>query len=75
MLHKSVAFSGVLSHSCPTRRACSIVTQDKHAACLLAGRIEVLFRSTVHPVKCKKHSGITQRTLLVCFLPTRKKER
>ncbi|QCD79069.1 NADH dehydrogenase I subunit 2 [Vigna unguiculata] len=52
-----------------------VVTQDKHAARLLAGRIEVLFRSTVHPVKCKKHSRITQRTLLVCFLPARKEER
>ncbi|GFP83786.1 hypothetical protein PHJA_000522100 [Phtheirospermum japonicum] len=38
---------------------------------LLAGRIEVLFRSTVHSVKCKQHSRIPQRTLLVCFLLAR----
>ncbi|KAL0347900.1 UNVERIFIED_CONTAM: NADH-ubiquinone oxidoreductase chain 2, partial [Sesamum angustifolium] len=77
MLHESAAFSVVLSHSCPPRRATRsvVVTQDKHAARLLAGRIEVLFRSTVHPVKCKKHSRITQRTLLVCFLLARKEER
>ncbi|CAN4117950.1 unnamed protein product [Withania somnifera] len=48
-----------------------VVTQDKHAARLLAGRIEVIFRSTVHPVKCKKHSRITQRTLLSNFLVPR----
>uniref|UniRef100_K4BH96 Uncharacterized protein n=1 Tax=Solanum lycopersicum TaxID=4081 RepID=K4BH96_SOLLC len=54
---------------------CSVVTQDKHTARLLAGRIKVIFRSTFNPVKCKKHSRITQRTLLVCFLLTRKERR
>jgi hypothetical protein len=81
MLHESAAFSGVLSHSCPTRRATrfavsshKISTSREESHNQLARRIEVLFRSTVHPVKWKKHSGITQRRLLVCFLPTRKEE-
>ncbi|CAK9149283.1 unnamed protein product [Ilex paraguariensis] len=59
-----------LSHS-----LCSVVTQDKHAARLLAGRIEVLLQSTIQPIKCKKYSRITQRTLLVCFLLARKERR
>ena len=51
--------------------ALALIDGVRIAARLLAGRIEVLFRSTVHPVKCKKHSRITQRTLLVCFLSAR----
>jgi len=77
MLHKSAAFSGVLSHSCPTRRATrSVVLSHKISTSPPAGRAN---RSSL-PVNCtpsqvKKHSGITQRTLLVCSLPTRKEER
>ncbi|KAF4394139.1 hypothetical protein G4B88_000650 [Cannabis sativa] len=41
--------------------AYSVVTQDKHIAHLLTGRIEVLFRSTVHPVNGKKHTLATTK--------------
>jgi hypothetical protein len=77
MLHKSAAFSGVLSHCCPTRRAThSVVLSHKISTPSTGwpGESKLSSGQLSAQSSAKKHSGITQRTLLVCFLPTRKKE-
>uniref|UniRef100_A0A803PTP1 Uncharacterized protein n=1 Tax=Cannabis sativa TaxID=3483 RepID=A0A803PTP1_CANSA len=71
MLHLKPLLCSVVTHArLEDPLAQSVVTQDKHAAFRV--RIEVLFRSTVHPPSAK-HKRITQRRR-VCFLPTGKKE-
>ncbi|GFQ07602.1 hypothetical protein PHJA_002904300 [Phtheirospermum japonicum] len=61
MLHESTAFSVFLSHSFPPRRATRFVVLSHKISTPPArwpGDREVLFRSTIHSNKCKKHSRI-----------------
>ncbi|KAI3702139.1 hypothetical protein L6452_27865 [Arctium lappa] len=75
MLHESAAFSVVLSHSCPPRRATrSVVLSHKISTPPACWPGESKFSSGQLSTQssAKKHSRITQCTLLVCFLLARK---